>query len=186
MSEQRSAVVLPRLPYGTPTKERVIIVRNQPRPRRRWGIFSSDAVETNQRYTPADPESNNGNIMTESPLMIVAPGQNIPSVSFEQLSTRASFDVQAGVPDTATSSDQGLHKGKPSLRQVLWHQSAKPYTFTDLYVYMRDIEHSVDYLDFWYVVLRDLYSIPPNPTKNYLAGSTSQTTCCFVGTTCES
>lgn len=40
---------------------------------------------------------------------------------------------------------------QPTLFEVLSHRTLKPYTLFDFYLYMRDIQKRVDYLDFWYV-----------------------------------
>jgi hypothetical protein len=37
----------------------------------------------------------------------------------------------------------------PTLREVLTRQASKPYSLFDFYLYMRDIQRSVDYLDIW-------------------------------------
>ena len=49
-------------------------------------------------------------------------------------------------------ANQGLAKGSrlPTLFEVLSRQTVKPYDLFDFYLYMRDIQRSVDYLDFWY------------------------------------
>jgi hypothetical protein len=39
--------------------------------------------------------------------------------------------------------------GRPSLFDILARRSEKPYTLFDFYIYMRDVQRSVDYLDFW-------------------------------------
>src|ERR1700712_1792261 len=42
----------------------------------------------------------------------------------------------------------------PSLFEVLSRRSTAPVDLFSFYIYMRDQQRSVDYLDFWYVVLR--------------------------------
>jgi hypothetical protein len=42
----------------------------------------------------------------------------------------------------------------PNLFEVLSRKTVAPLDLFSFYIYMRDQQRSVDYLDFWYVILR--------------------------------
>lgn len=72
----------------------------------------------------------------------------------------------------------------PTLFEVLSRRTAPPVDLFSFYIYMRDQQRSVDYLDFWYVLLRA-------DNCNWvltqrLAGSMLLSICPSVGTTFES
>lgn len=47
--------------------------------------------------------------------------------------------------------DHGARKRLPNLFEVLSRRTLAPVDLFSFYIYMRDVQHSVDYLDFWYV-----------------------------------
>jgi hypothetical protein len=53
--------------------------------------------------------------------------------------------------DPSSSANSALLKSSrlPLLLQVLERRTVKPYSLFEFYLYMRDIQQSVDYLDFW-------------------------------------
>lgn len=58
------------------------------------------------------------------------------------------------IPNPAdTPSPQPVlnRKGFPTLFEVLQRRTLAPIDLFSFYIYMRDIQNSVDYLDFWYV-----------------------------------
>jgi hypothetical protein len=69
---------------------------------------------------------------------------------------------QHGVPQTHTPSPQpDLSRNRlPTLFEVLSRRTLPPVDLFSFYIYMRDQQRSVDYLDFWYVthcVVKDQY-----------------------------
>jgi hypothetical protein len=53
----------------------------------------------------------------------------------------------------------------PTLMEILGRRTIRPYSLFEFYVYVRDIQRSPDYLDFWYVVLTNCTS-PATTTEN--------------------
>ena len=51
----------------------------------------------------------------------------------------------------------------PTLFEVLSRQTLAPVDLFSFYIYMRDQQRSVDYLDFWYVGLSSLRTRRPGP-----------------------
>lgn len=70
----------------------------------------------------------------------------------------------------------------PTLFEVLSRRTLPPVDLFSFYIYMRDQQRSVDYLDFWWVVDDDMDKEPPD--VNQLAGSMSLNTCHYVAITC--
>lgn len=51
-------------------------------------------------------------------------------------------------------------KRPPTLFEVLYRRTTKPYSLFEFYIYMRDVQRSVDYLDFWYVPVSCFPALP--------------------------
>jgi hypothetical protein len=47
--------------------------------------------------------------------------------------------------------DEGMRNRLPTLFEVLSRRTLAPVDLYSFYIYMRDYQRSVDYLDFWYV-----------------------------------
>lgn len=71
-----------------------------------------------------------------------------------------------------TEKDDGpfqyiVAKRAPTLLEVLKRRTAKPYTLDEFYIYMRDVQQSINYryLDFWYAFISspcpDAHKSPP-------------------------
>lgn len=71
----------------------------------------------------------------------------------------------------------------PTLFEVLSRYTLAPVDLFSFYIYMRDQQRSVDYLDFWYVSGPISRSLVPVLT---IIGSMSRNTCLFADTTSES
>jgi hypothetical protein len=52
----------------------------------------------------------------------------------------------------------------PNLWEVLSRQTKPPVDLFSFYIYMRDAQRSVDYLDFWYYPLHSTHPPSPLPT----------------------
>ena len=63
-------------------------------------------------------------------------------------------EARYGGPSSSPSSALLRSSGLPTLSEVLERRTVKPYSLFDFWLYMRDIQQSVDYLDFWYVFSR--------------------------------
>jgi hypothetical protein len=50
----------------------------------------------------------------------------------------------------------------PTLMEVLGRRTLAPVDLFSFYIYMRDQQRSVDYLDFWYERLNDFFMLAPN------------------------
>jgi hypothetical protein len=48
----------------------------------------------------------------------------------------------------------------PTLFEVLSRKTVAPLDLFSFYIYMRDQQRSVDYLDFWWVSVVTVYSLP--------------------------
>ena len=64
------------------------------------------------------------------------------------------FEARYGGPSSSPSSALLRSSGLPTLLEVLERRTVKPYSLFDFWLYMRDIQQSVDYLNFWYVFSR--------------------------------
>lgn len=52
---------------------------------------------------------------------------------------------------TPTPDSMGPRDRLPNLFEVLSRRTTSPVDLFSFYIYMRDVQRSVDYLDFWYV-----------------------------------
>jgi len=50
----------------------------------------------------------------------------------------------------------------PTLFEVLSRRTLPPVDLFSFYIYMRDQQRSVDYLDFWYVAWKENFILPPS------------------------
>lgn len=84
-----------------------------------------------------------------------------------------------------TSLDLEKRKRLPTLFEVLSRYTLAPVDLFSFYIYMRDQQRSVDYLDFWYIPqpTSDTYA-RSNISLHYI-GSMSHNTCPSAVTTSE-
>lgn len=84
-----------------------------------------------------------------------------------------------------TSLDLEKRKRLPTLFEVLSRYTLAPVDLFSFYIYMRDQQRSVDYLDFWYIPpsISDTCA-RPNIQLRYI-GSMSHSTCLSAVTTSE-
>lgn len=74
----------------------------------------------------------------------------------------------------------------PTMFEVLSRRTLPPVDLYSFYIYMRDQQRSVDYLDFWYVLKSLRYLFLCEPHTNCFLGLTSPSTCPSAGTMFES
>lgn len=72
----------------------------------------------------------------------------------------------------------------PTLFEVLSRRTLPPVDLFSFYIYMRDQQRSVDYLDFWSVASLEMVS--GREVANFIPGSMLHSTCRFAGTMCAS
>lgn len=62
------------------------------------------------------------------------------------------MDEQSGAPAPTPSPQPELLRNRlPTLFEVLSRRTRPPVDLFSFYIYMRDQQRSVDYLDFWFV-----------------------------------
>lgn len=79
----------------------------------------------------------------------------------QYFSDRVILQYSSGTPNTpvhfkmasTTSVDLEKRRRLPTLFEVLSRYTLAPVDLFSFYIYMRDQQRSVDYLDFWYAVL---------------------------------
>ena len=75
------------------------------------------------------------------------------SPGYRHLAASENAAVESNYDDPSSSANfvPRIGSGLPNLLEVLERRTLKPYSLLDFWLYMRDIQQSLDYLDFWYV-----------------------------------
>ena len=72
---------------------------------------------------------------------------------------------------TPTPDSTGPRDRLPNLFEVLSRRTTAPVDLFSFYIYMSDMQRSVDYLDFWYV--GDMRDAPAAQRRRSFGGETS-------------
>ncbi|KAH6990090.1 RGS domain-containing protein [Ilyonectria destructans] len=83
--------------------------------------------------------------------------KRVEPVSVREGSTKADSLVEPSswqtfdtiIPDNDSVDLYKADKRRPTLFEVLSRRTTKPYSLFEFYIYMRDVQHALDYLDFW-------------------------------------
>jgi hypothetical protein len=105
----------------------------------------------------------------------------------QYFSDRVILQYSSGTPNTpvhfkmasTTSVDLEKRRRLPTLFEVLSRYTLAPVDLFSFYIYMRDQQRSVDYLDFWYAVLDTVIGV----LLMFVTGSMCLNTCRSAGTT---
>ncbi|KAI2472258.1 hypothetical protein F4781DRAFT_9251 [Annulohypoxylon bovei var. microspora] len=82
---------------------------------------------------------------------------NLQETPTRQMLLEAKYRSQSTRSSSSTAEDHLTVSGRlPTLFEVLSKRTARPYTLLEFYMYMRDIQKSIDYVDFWLDVVQHL------------------------------